>query len=389
MSDSQPPKLQFTAINPTSPPMARKRLRPDSPPPPQSDDEEGETPSTASNLAAEAEARRAKKHAEKRACKARMQASSSVSSASSSYDGEPAILDLIGEESDQSDDSIQHKYFQPYQFPSMSREEDRMMFDMEEREIRIYPAPPQSAPPAVDRVCTVCCSPGHSSATCSELLCQHCGKHNKHFSRACPSLRASSPSSTSSRSTPPPPPPHAEYDWRSETPRSMPAQRGILKAFCYNCAGAGHYGYDCPDISRHRRGVPGIFSGAFALEYVTETDTRSLPEYNRATKTLKVCKITSFGRSARADEIAQGLFDPFREYRMSSEGRSHQAYTSEIRNSMYGRGGSGGMGRGGGGGRGPPSRHYAPSRQGGRDGSRDTYRPMPSSAAANWRQYRR
>ncbi|KAF8244516.1 hypothetical protein K440DRAFT_663435 [Wilcoxina mikolae CBS 423.85] len=385
MSDSHSPSIQFTAINPDSQQMARKRARPDSPPPAQDSDEECEVSSrepSSADLAAER--KREKKRQQRKARRARKQASSS---ASSSYDGEPPIVDLTGEEEgEQSDDSIQRKYFQPYQFPSMSREEDRVMFDMEERELRIYPAPRPAAPPVVDRVCTVCCSPGHSDATCPELLCQHCGEHNKHFSRACPHPRASSPSSTSSRSTPPPPP--AEYDWRSETPRSTPAQRGILKAYCYNCAGSGHYGYDCPDISRSRRGIPGIFSGVIALEYVSETDTRSLPEYSRDTKTLKVCKNTGFGRSARMEEIASGLFDPFRKYRLSADGRSYQAYTSEYRNSMYGRSGSR-MERGGGGGRNSSSRQYVPERQGGRDSNRDTYRPMPSAAQANWRQFRR
>ncbi|KAI5784418.1 hypothetical protein FPQ18DRAFT_353058 [Pyronema domesticum] len=267
------------------------------------------------------------------------------------------------------DDELQRKYFQPYQFPSNPREEARAMFDNNEPPLRLEPQARKLAP-ITDRKCTICNSSSHNSAGCPELTCTNCGAYNKHFTRSCPvvDLRGS---------TSPPPSSSNTYDWRSETPRrTTPFHRNTLKACCYNCAGIGHYGYDCPDLrfSTHK-GEPGSFSGLHAMSYVAASDNQSLAGYDRESKTLIVANRTAnWGRAQRESEMAEA-FDPFKAFKKTSGGgggnRSYGGY-----NGGYGGGGGGGGYRGGHGG-------------GGRGGGGRNYRPMPSAASRDWRQFQR
>ena len=66
------------------------------------------------------------------------------------------------------DDDVQRKYFQPYQFPAMPREEDRALFDMAPPQMRVH-ASARPRTPLATVYCAVCTSTLHTDDACPEL----------------------------------------------------------------------------------------------------------------------------------------------------------------------------------------------------------------------------
>ena len=72
------------------------------------------------------------------------------------------------DERQQHADDVQRKYFQPYQFPAMPREEDRALFDTAPPQMRVQ-ASSRPRTPLATVYCTVCTSTLHADHACPEL----------------------------------------------------------------------------------------------------------------------------------------------------------------------------------------------------------------------------
>lgn len=278
----------------------------------------------------------------------------------------------------QSEDATLRKYLLPYEWVEMPPEEQRALFDQSEKDLR-FRRLHKEKPPLQGSMCTVCAGNGHIGSGCPELLCEHCGAQDEHFSKACPTILSALGFSA----------PTKPYDWRSEVRRHTPHKRGILKAYCYHCGGRGHYGYDCPQLLSSQKGSPGSFSGVSAFQFVDQNDFNSLYSYNRDTKTLRNPKLRDFSHPATRSELGT-LFDPFSSYVKTarSSARSPPRYPKGDRGGNNNRDN---RDRGRFKGSRPKNQYQGRDRDRDRDRNRDrnAYRPIPAATTSNRRQCQR
>ena len=166
-----PPLSYFERNSDNTDAMPRKRQRPDSPP---ADDsgEEGEITTRTAAAAASAAARTERKARRKLTKQKKRQAAKAASGAPGD-DGDSDNSDSDAAAAADPEEA-QRKYFVPYHMPSMSREEDRAMFDMRTLDLRVVPTAPAAAPLAADaRLCLVCAAPGHAAPACPALHVRH------------------------------------------------------------------------------------------------------------------------------------------------------------------------------------------------------------------------